>query len=451
MPGTPPIQIPARAVQSGLINLYGPLDPTDGGSSERYSVSGKYADTDEARQIKANAYAIGYALKLFNNFDGYVTFPYPVGDQIEQQERRQIFGGATSYTRFGKLFDRESDNTVGFETRTDLNHMGLDETTDGIIRFTVRDDRILETSGGFFIENRTEWLEWFRTIAGARQDVFYGSDNSAPIVANSGTTAKGLFSPKFNAIFGPWQKTEFYLSYGQGYHSNDLRGALATVDALDTEINQQNGTPATVPQVKTPLLTKAEGYEAGVRSEIVPHVSASAALFVLNLANEATFDGDEAVTSVGRPSNRTGIELSASYAPLPWLSFTGDFAFTRARFTAPDTGVADVWPGHTGDYIPEAAKIIAAAEMAIAESGRLGWGLALPLFRTTAIGRGRQHPLRPDRALRRANRLPLQRSLARAVRRLQPVQFACASDRLLFPDPIAGREPAELRHPIQAG
>jgi outer membrane receptor protein involved in Fe transport len=373
-------QIPERAVQSGLINLYGPLDPTDGGSSERYSLSGKYVDTDETRQIKANAYYIGYALKLFNNFDDYVTLPYPVGDQFEQQERRQIIGGATSYTLFGKLFDRESDNAVGLETRTDLNHIGLDETTDDIIRFTVRDDRILETSGGLYVENRTQWLDWFRTIAGARQDVFYGSDNSAPIAANSGMTAKGLFSPKFNAILGPWQKTEFYLSYGQGYHSNDLRGALATVDALDTEINQQNGNNTVVQQVKTPFLTKAEGYEAGVRSEIVPQVSASAALFVLDLANEATFDGDEAVTSVGRPSNRTGIELSASYTPLPWLSFTGDFAFTRARFTAPDTGVADVWPGHPGDYIPEAAKIIASAEMAIENLGAWDGGLRFRYF-----------------------------------------------------------------------
>jgi len=32
-------QIPQRAVTEGLICLYCPLDPTDGGSSERYSFS----------------------------------------------------------------------------------------------------------------------------------------------------------------------------------------------------------------------------------------------------------------------------------------------------------------------------------------------------------------------------------------------------------------------------
>jgi outer membrane receptor protein involved in Fe transport len=374
-------QVPLRAGNSGQIDLWGPLDPTDGGSAERYSLSGRYASTDNDGQFKLSGYFINNALKLINNFDGFVTFPPPVGDQFIQQERRQVFGADTSYTKFGSLFDRPSDNTFGFQTRTDFNHLGLAQSLNGTPTFVVRNDRTLETSDGFYAENRTQWIDWFRTVAGAREDIFYGSDTSAPIAENSGTTAKGMFSPKLNATFGPWQKTELYLSYGQGFHSNDLRGAVTTVDALGTELNQQAGvTPATVPQGKTPLLIEAEGYEIGIRSEIVPKVSMSAALFVLDLASEATFDGDSAGTSVGRPSRRTGIELTGSYAPLDWLSFTGDFAFTRARFTDADDGSADVWPGHPGSYVPEAAKIIASAEMAIQNLGSWDGGLRMRYF-----------------------------------------------------------------------
>jgi outer membrane receptor protein involved in Fe transport len=373
-------QITEPGIQQGLLSGYGPLDPTDGGSSERYSLSTKFAQTDDAGQWKADAYAIGYALQLFNNFDGFVSFPTPglngqFGDQFEQQERRKLFGGDVGYTKFGKIFDRESDNTVGFQTRTDLNHMGLYETTDRTPSFAVRTDKILETSGGLFYENRTQWLDWVRAVAGVREDIFYGSDSSAPFALNSGTTAKGMFSPKANVVLGPWQKTELYLSYGQGFHSNDLRGALTAVDAFTTET-----TGAFTPQGKTPLLTKAEGYEIGVRTEIVPQVTASAALFVLNLASEATFDGDSAGTSVGRPSNRTGIELSTAYAPLDWLSFNGDLAFTRARFTNADDGSADVWPGHPGSYIPEAAKMIASAEAAVQNLGPWDGGLRMRYF-----------------------------------------------------------------------
>ena len=84
-----------------------------------------------------------------------------------------------------------------------------------------------------------------------------------------------------------------------------MRGALTNVDALATEINFQQGNPTVVTQVKTPLLTKATGYELGVRSEPVPDLKLEGALFVLNLASEATFDGDEArPRRVGRANAR---------------------------------------------------------------------------------------------------------------------------------------------------
>jgi hypothetical protein len=68
-----------------------------------------------------------------------------------------------------------------------------------------------------------------------------------------------------------------------------------------------------------------------MRSEPLPDLKFEGALFVLNLASEGTFNGDGAVTTPGRPSQRKGIELTASYKPLPWLRLDGDFAATHAR------------------------------------------------------------------------------------------------------------------------
>jgi len=150
------------------------------------------------------------------------------------------------------------------------------------VRFTVRDDHVIESTAGIYLENRVQWLDKFRTVTGLREDLYYGSDEST-LQANSGTIVQAVTSPKGNLIFGPWQQTEYYLSVGQGFHSNDLRGALTNVDALQTEINFQQGNPTVVPQVKTPLLTKAIGYEVGVRSEPLPNLKLEGALFVLNL------------------------------------------------------------------------------------------------------------------------------------------------------------------------
>ena len=122
-------QIPQRAVAEGLICLYCPLDPTDGGSSERYSFSTKYAATTETGQVNANAYFIGYQLQLFNNFDGFVTFPPPIGDQFVQQDRRKIYGGNISYMMPGNIFgsrrekhDRFPDPHRRYSHRSGGNH-----------------------------------------------------------------------------------------------------------------------------------------------------------------------------------------------------------------------------------------------------------------------------------------------------------------------------------------
>ena len=101
---------------------------------------------------------------------------------------------------------------------------------------------------------------------------------------------------------------------------------------------------------------------------------------MLDLASEATFSGDEAGTQPGRPSRRTGIELNAAYTPLSWLTFDGDFAFTRARYTNEDDGSADTEPGHPGSYIPGAAKMIASAGATVDNLGPWSGALRMRYF-----------------------------------------------------------------------
>jgi hypothetical protein len=49
-------QIPLRAIQSGQVGLYGELDPTDGGNSNRFLLSARMAQSDADGFWKANAY-----------------------------------------------------------------------------------------------------------------------------------------------------------------------------------------------------------------------------------------------------------------------------------------------------------------------------------------------------------------------------------------------------------
>jgi hypothetical protein len=73
-------------------------------------------------------YFVGYQLQLFNNFDGFVTFPPPIGDQFVQQDRRKIYGGNVSYMVPGNIFGFDSQDTIGIQARTDDIHVDLAET-----------------------------------------------------------------------------------------------------------------------------------------------------------------------------------------------------------------------------------------------------------------------------------------------------------------------------------
>jgi len=148
-----------------------------------------------------------------------------------------------------------------------------------------------------------------------------------------------ITSPKLNFIFGPFDKTEHFLNYGQGFHSNDARGTTIAVDP-------KTGNPAD----KVPALVKSKGEEIGVRTERIPRLQSSLSLWQLSLASELIFLGDAGTTEASRPSMRRGIEWSNCYLPYSWLLVDFDLSLSRARFTDADPA---------GDHIPGAIGRVA--------------------------------------------------------------------------------------------
>jgi hypothetical protein len=90
-------QIPKRAVQSGALDRFGFVDPTDGGGSHRYSVGADWRLQLGAGRLHAQAYAIDYRLDLFSNFT--YALDTENGDQFEQLDERRVYGGHLSWNR----------------------------------------------------------------------------------------------------------------------------------------------------------------------------------------------------------------------------------------------------------------------------------------------------------------------------------------------------------------
>lgn len=355
-------QEPMRAIDSGLISRFGTLDPTDGGDAKRYSLSTRYAHTDSSGSVKASAYVIGDQLDLYNNFTFYLNDPVN-GDQFHQHETRLLLGGKAAYSIPGRIAGLDTENTIGTELRNDDVQLGLFHSRQRNDIGTTRTDSVTERSGAVFVENRMQWLEKLRTVAGLRGDVFT-ADVSSNNHVNSGDVTNTLLSPKGNLILGPWAATEFYLSWGRGYHSNDARSATTTISPTD-------GSSLTT----FPLLQKALGEEVGVRTSIIPHLQSSLALFRLRLSSEQVFSGDAGDTSPSGKSTRQGIEFANFYTPFPGVILDADLAVTQARFHG------DISDGITsGKYIAGSPRTVIGAGISLDDFGPWFGGLQFRYF-----------------------------------------------------------------------
>ncbi|MEO7055433.1 MAG: TonB-dependent receptor [Caldimonas sp.] len=341
-------QIPQRAIDSGLIsNRFDAIDPSDGGSSHRYSISGEWHRSNETSSTKVNAYFVGWQLKLFSNFTYFLDDPVN-GDQFHQPDKRTTSAVNASHTWQMPWGGHDSETTVGIQVQNDNIFNGLYSTKARQIVSTTRADHVVEGSVGVYAENSTRWTDWFRTVLGARAD-YYRFDIKSDNPANSGKAHDSIANPKLSLIFGPWAKTEYYVNLGGGFHSNDARGSTITVDP-------KTGDPAD----KVPPLVRSRGYEVGARTSLIPGLQTSLSVYRLDFDSELTFAGDAGTTQAGRPSTRTGFEFANYYKLQDWLTVDADIAFARARFRDADP---------TGQRIPGSVEGVASLALAVDHVG----------------------------------------------------------------------------------
>ena len=220
---------------------------------------------------------------------------------------------------------RGADFTLGLQTRRDdIRRVGLYTTTARQRWGSVARDSVRQGSLGLYGEATVQWLEKLRSVAGLRADR-HRFDVTADTPANSGQVDAALASPKLALILGPWARTEVYLNFGHGFHSNDARGITLTTqpDFRDPAF----GTPA---HASTPLV-RTKGSEIGVRSALLPGLHSSLALWQLDIASELVFTGDAGTTEARFPSRRRGIGAGAPASPATASAPATAFAWPAAQ------------------------------------------------------------------------------------------------------------------------
>lgn len=365
-------QVPRRAVESGLIDRFELIDPGPRGTSQRFSLSAQVNRGTNDTLTRWNGYLIHSDFGLVSNFT-YFLDDEANGDEFEQADRRLIAGLELAHTWLGAWGERKLETTVGAQTRWDDVDNGLFRTRKLVRTRTVRTDAIRQLTGGVYAETLIHWSDTVRTRLGLRGDV-YDASVASDLALNSGRADDFLLSPKLSLILGPWRHTELYFNLGDGFHSNDARGATVRVDPASGESAEP-----------VDPLVRARGVDVGVRTTAIEGLQTTLSFFSLELDSELVFVGDGGATEASRPSRRRGVEWTNAWEVNRWLALDLDVTLTDAAFTDSAPEGAEI-PGAIGTTVAAGISITdwkgffgglrwrSFADVPLIEDGSVEWG-----------------------------------------------------------------------------
>ena len=330
-------QIPERAIASGLLDRFGSVDPSEGGRSQRYALSGAWnwrpGATSEA---SVNVFAVDYTLDLVSNFTFFADDPVN-SDGIEQVDRRRYYGAGATRRWVGVVGNTILATTVGGSTRFDDADVSLFHQRERERLAVVNDATVREGSASVFVQEETTVHPRLRLVGGLRYDAFrFDVESHLPPgtgSVESGRTTETILQPKAAVIVSLPAETDLFLDYGVGFHSNDARSTVVNESGI-------------------PSLPRTAGFEIGARSRPEAwggRVELAAALWRLDVENELVYVGDAGGTDVRGRSRRRGLDFTARARLARRLWADLDAAWSHAEFV------------ETGDPVPLAPVRVLAA------------------------------------------------------------------------------------------
>jgi outer membrane receptor protein involved in Fe transport len=288
-------QVPQRAVDDGLISRFGFIDSDLGGESHRYSLSGNF----EINDWNLNLYASSYYMSLINNPTYFLNNPVD-GDEFEQEDQRRLFGGSLRRSSESEIFGLPTTQTIGMDVRyDDVNELNLFNTIGRRRVGSIREDEVEEFSAGLFAESQIALTDKLRATLGLRVD-YYDFEVDALRPENSGSDNDSLWQPNIGLAYRVNENLELYLNYGHGFHSNDVRASVNTIDPVTLD-----------PTEAEEVLVEGKGSEIGFRYDTLNGFNIAVAVFELRTDSELVFVGDAGTTEPSDPTRRSGVEINS--------------------------------------------------------------------------------------------------------------------------------------------
>jgi outer membrane receptor protein involved in Fe transport len=309
-----------------LIDRLGSIDRTTGGKTERDSLSWVWEKIAEESRVRLQLFGVSYGLNLWSNGSYFQEDPV-LGDQVEQEDRRSIFGGSGIFSRNWNMGPVPGTLTLGFQNRYDrIGNVGLYKTFERRRLITTSESALSTHQIGVFVEQQWQWTQNFRSVAGLRHDTVQFT-NKDRLLATKRDASAQLTSPKLTTSYRLMPGWQIFASGGQSFHSNDARG-VTSKDA-----------PA-------PGLVPVRGYEVGSSYEADSWARVSLAIWRLHLDSELVYIGDAGTTEASRASRREGIDWLLQISPAPIFHADLELSWARARFKSDPDDEGDQVEGH---------------------------------------------------------------------------------------------------------
>jgi outer membrane cobalamin receptor len=321
-------QVPSRAVESGLIDRFGSIDPTEGGNTERYNASIILSHSfKNGSSLDNQLFYSRYKFNLFSNFTFFLNDPIN-GDQLNQAEARNILGYQSKFNNKHFYNNWSLNSTYGAGIRYDgTNNSQLAQTIKRKFLRNIKLGDISEANAFSYIQQQALAGKWLLD-AGVRYDYFLFNYHDKINNPQFPSQSKGILSPKLNIQYTINKALQLYAKAGKGFHSNDTR--------------------VVVEQQGHQILPAAYGTDLGIILKPVNKLILNVAAWYFHLDQEFVYVGDDGNVEPSGKTRREGIDVIARYQFNDYLFVNANINYTRPRAIDKPKGA---------DYIPLAPTL----------------------------------------------------------------------------------------------
>jgi outer membrane receptor protein involved in Fe transport len=332
-------QIPLDLVETGLLDRFGHLDPSNGGRGKQGTVSAYYSRVEKnGDTFKADGFISRSLSDLFSNFTFFLA-DRENGDGIQQHDSRLQQGLNAQYTHAHRVGSAAAVVVGGGNFHDNQINVGMYPQVDRVpLGIATRAGAHVTNGAAYVQESVSLWRNRLLVGGGIRYDAFRFDVADKVDPGASGVQVAGRWQAKGNVAFTPTHRLPLtlHVNYGRGINSADARGV--------------------VQKPELPRLATTDFYQAGTSSNF-GRFSISTDVFLIDHSNEQVYIPDDGSFEFKGPSRAYGYEAKASVALSRNLSFSGGLTkIGNAYFKVGDYRV----------YVDSAPHLVANASLTLA-------------------------------------------------------------------------------------